>query len=106
MKTSSKKPICISSLKILGDFWTLRIVDVLKDGELHYCEIQRLIEGVNTVTLTNRLKKLEGAGIITRREQSRADVVYSLTEIGAKIIPVIDAVNDFSAESKKLHKIN
>ncbi len=106
MKTSTDKSICVPSLKILGDFWTLRIVDALKIGNLRYCELERKIEGVSTVTLSNRLKKLERAGIINRHEQSRADVVYSLTKIGEKIIPVLDAVNNFSAESKKLQKKN
>lgn len=91
---------CIPSLKILGDFWTLRIIDSLSDGPLHYCEIQRVIDDVNTVTLTTRLKKLEKDKIINREEKTRADVTYSLTPLGNKILPVLDAINEFSAEAK------
>lgn len=104
MKTLENNKVCVTSLKILGDFWTLQIIDALKDGELRYCEIQRAVEGVNTVTLTTRLKKLELSGIITRNEQSRADVIYALTPVGSKTLPILDAVNSFSSELKKLQK--
>ena len=89
--------ICIPSLKILGDYWTLRIVDVLSGGELRYAEIKRRIDDMNPVTLSTRLKKLEANGLVVRTESSRADVSYMLTDLGRKAIPVLDAVNAYSA---------
>jgi len=94
--------ICIPSLQMLGDFWTLRIIDALSEGELRYCDLQRRAGDVNPVTLTNRLKKLHEGGIVTRSEHSRAEVVYQLTELGAKVLPILDAVNNYSASAKKL----
>ena len=89
--------ICIPSLKILGDYWTLRIVDVLSGGELRYAEIKRRIDDMNPVTLSTRLKKLETNGLVKRTESSRADVSYALTDLGRKAIPVLEAVNAYSA---------
>jgi len=89
--------ICIPSLKLLGDYWTLRIVDVLSEGELRYVEIRRAIDDMNPVTLSNRLKKMEATGLITRTESSRADVSYALTELGHRAVPVLEAVNTYSA---------
>ena len=89
--------ICIPSLKILGDYWTLRIVDVLSGGELRYAEIKRRIDDMNPVTLSTRLKKLETNGLVKRTESSRADVSYALTNLGRKAIPVLEAVNAYSA---------
>ncbi len=90
---------CTTSLKLLGDYWTLRIIDVLKDGKYRrYCEIQRLADNLNPVTLSNRLKKLENAELIKRVEdtEDKVSVSYGLTKTGHKALPVIDAVNNFA----------
>lgn len=87
---------CLPTLKLLGDFWSLRIIDSLSNGELRYCELQRMVGNVNPVTLTNRLKNLQDKKIISRRELSRAEVVYSLTALGQKALPVLAAVNNFA----------
>jgi DNA-binding HxlR family transcriptional regulator len=99
-KLDATDNICIPSVKLLGDFWTLRIVDVLSDGPRRFCEIQRTTDDVNPVTLTNRLKKLQGANIISRDEHSRGEVTYQLTEVGQKVLPVLDAINNFSKAAK------
>jgi len=93
---------CLPSLKLLGDFWTLRIIDALSSGDLRFCELQRSVGMVNPVTLTNRLKKLEEANLVDRREESRTDVNYGLTTLGKEILPVLDAVNKFSEAAKAL----
>lgn len=94
--------VCVSSLKLLGDFWTLRIIDALSDGEVRYCELQRKAGEVNPVTLTNKLKNLQQSGLIERHEVTRADVTYQLTALGKKVLPILSAVNDFSVSASKL----
>ena len=91
-----KNATCVPSLKLLGDFWTLRIVDALSDGPLHYCVLQRAAGDVNPVTLTNKLKKLEEHGLVERNAESRTDVSYELTKLGREILPVLSAVNKFA----------
>ncbi|HEX7259347.1 MAG TPA: helix-turn-helix domain-containing protein [Candidatus Saccharimonadia bacterium] len=88
----------LETLKLLGDFWTLRIIDALKDGELRYCGVQRQAGGINPVTLSSRLKKLEQAGIIRRQDcaQDKISVSYRLTELGRGTLPVLNAINQFS----------
>jgi len=93
---------CLPSLKLLGDFWTLRIIDALSAEELRFCELQRSAGMVNPVTLTTRLKKLESAKLIDRRQESRSDVHYGLTDLGKEILPVLDAVNRFSEAAKAI----
>ena len=89
---------CVASLKLLGDYWTLRIVDTLRDGELRFCEIQRGADGINPVTLTSKLKKMEKAGLIERKNRTldKISVSYRLTSVGMKILPIIAEVNKFS----------
>src|SRR5436853_245600 len=99
MKTLSKTQAqSIDSLKLLGDYWTLRIVGALRLGEIRFCELQRLVGNVNPVTLTGRLKKLEESKLINRTEESvdGCSVTYSLTELGHKALPVLEAINHFS----------
>lgn len=92
---------CIPSLKLLGDFWSLRIVDALSDGEMHFCTLQRAAGDVNPVTLTTRLKRLEESAIIERNEESRTDVTYRLTKLGLEILPVLAAINSFAVKARK-----
>jgi hypothetical protein len=40
-----------------GDYVTLRVVDFLRENELRFTELQRSIGDVNSVTLSNRLKR-------------------------------------------------
>ncbi len=100
MSVIPKNPVCRDSLKILGDFWTMMIIDILSDGPLRFRDLENRIQDVNTATLTNRLKSMTLAGLIVRNEQSRADVTYTLTQLGEQAIPILSAVNNFSDYSK------
>lgn len=100
---NTKQPICLSSLKILSDYWTLRLIDELSDGHpLRFNELERRLEGVNTATLSKRLKDMQDSNLISRVEKSRADVTYNLTELGNQAIPLLKAVNHFSAAKQQL----
>jgi DNA-binding HxlR family transcriptional regulator len=94
---------CLPSLKLLGDYWTLRIIDAISDCELHFCDLQRHVDNLNPVTLTDRLKKLEEAKLIKRDESSKTKVSYRLTKLGVDILPVLDAINTFSNKAKNLN---
>lgn len=95
---------CNASIKLLGDYWTLRIIDSLDSGELRFCELQRQIDNLNPVTLTARLKKLEEAQLIHRHEspEHKTAVSYTLTEHGKAAIPVLRAIDTFSAQLKSV----
>jgi len=94
--------ICARSLKLLGDFWTLNIISALRSGELRYCDLQRAAGGVNPVTLGNRLRKLQDAGLIVRKaSEEDISVAYKLTKLGEAAIPVLMAVDTFSRKLPK-----
>jgi DNA-binding HxlR family transcriptional regulator len=98
----TKQPICLPSLKILSDYWTLRVIDELSDGSaLRFSEIERRLADVNTATLSKRLKDMQESDLVTRTEVSRADVTYVLTELGKQAVPLLNAVNHFSAYASK-----
>ncbi|MFD6275102.1 winged helix-turn-helix transcriptional regulator [Streptomyces sp. NPDC060209] len=85
---------CMQILSVIGDLWTLAIVMTLQESELRFNELQRAIPKVNAVTLTNRLRKLEEAGLVSRVAESRSkqSTVYGLTPFGRKLMPIVDAV--------------
>ena len=89
---------CTTTLKLLADFWNLRIIEGLATGPQRFCELQRLLNGVNPATLTKKLSVLETAKLITRTtEDGEHHVVYTLTPTGTRSLPVLAAIEKFSA---------
>ena len=87
-----------NAIKMIGDSWMLSIIGNLSDGPLRFCEIERAVTGINPVTLTSRLKKLEQEKIIIRQEETldKVSVVYELTEKGRGVVPVVTAIGKFA----------
>ncbi len=83
---------------LLGDFWTLQIVDAIREAELRFCEIERAVPAISPATLTGRLKKLEDATVICRHIETRdrQSVTYTLTDKGRGVLPVVDAIRQFT----------
>lgn len=89
--------VCTETLKLVADFWTLRIIQSLEKGSLRYCELQRSIDNVNPTTLSKKLQTLENAGLLSRTEDKDGLAVsYRLTKLGTDALPVLHAVQAFS----------
>ena len=77
---------------MLGDRWSLLIIrDLMVRGFRTFKQFQHSGEGIATNILTDRLQKLETAGIITAEveETDRRRVSYRLTEKGIDLAPVL-----------------
>jgi DNA-binding HxlR family transcriptional regulator len=87
----SSCPISIS-LELIGDPWSLLVVrDLMFKGRRRYKEFLEAEEGIASNVLADRLQRLESAGIL-RRAPDPDDgrrVVYSLTEKGIDLAPVL-----------------
>lgn len=85
-------------LRILGDFWTLELIQTLATGEKRFSQLERDLPEINPTTLTNRLKRMEDQEIINRKEETldKLSVVYFLTEKGLDIIPILKQIKDFA----------
>jgi DNA-binding HxlR family transcriptional regulator len=91
--------VCTRSLKLLGDFWTLSILSALAQGEMRYCALQRAVGNPNPVTLGNRLRRLQDAGLIVRKPSPEdISVGYTLTDLGQAALPVVMAIDTFSRQ--------
>ena len=80
------------SLDLLGDKWSLLIVrDMVFVGKRYFKEFLASDEGIASNILADRLQRLEATGIITKRSDpdSGRQVLYSLTEKGVALIPLL-----------------
>ena len=85
--------------EILGDRWTLLIVRDLIYGARHFKALERGLPGIPTAMLSNRLKRLQQAGIIEREEESGSQKVsYSLTPAGKALVPIMDGLSEWGAQ--------
>ena len=84
-------PISIA-LELLGDAWSLLIVrDLMFKGRRTFNEFLAGGEGIATNILTDRLRRLACAGIVTTRPDpdDRRRVLYTLTPKGLDLAPVL-----------------
>jgi DNA-binding HxlR family transcriptional regulator len=96
--TTSEEHCQAEILKLLGDYTALRIIDFLHAGELRFTQLQRALTDTNSVTLTKRLKLLEAAGFVDRKEATfdKQSVTYSLSDLGKGLLPVLKEIQNFS----------
>jgi DNA-binding HxlR family transcriptional regulator len=80
------------SLDLFGDRWSLLVVrDLVFKGRKSFGEFLAAGEGIATNVLADRLERLEGAGIITKRRDpdKGTKFVYGLTERGIDLVPLL-----------------
>jgi len=90
-KRRSRCPVTFA-LDRVGDKWSLLIVrDLMFRGRKTYGEFIESGEGIATNVLADRLKRLETEGIIekTRDPENKRRYIYSLTEKGFDLTPVL-----------------
>ncbi|MFI0899394.1 winged helix-turn-helix transcriptional regulator [Streptomyces sp. NPDC020983] len=83
------------TLEVIGGKWATVILAHLKEGVHRYGELRRRIPGVSEKMLVQRLRGLESRGLVERRAagpKGSEVVEYRLTEEGASLVPVLDAL--------------
>ena len=76
------------ALDVIGDRWALLIVRDLFLGPRRFGQLLDGLPGIGTDILTTRLRDLETAGLVTRREEGRARW-YELTGEGRALLPAM-----------------
>lgn len=96
MESEKHCPLAASA-RILGARWTLEIIYNLRHP-LRFCEIQDAVGGINPRTLSQRLKFLEGEGLIVGLPLSDSSSYqeYELTAMGRDLLPVLDSLQGWS----------
>lgn len=86
-----------ASAEIIGAKWTALLVHDLSEGPRRFSQLERSCCGISPRTLAERLRALEGEGIVERHSypESPPRVEYELTEKGEALLPIIDAMREF-----------
>lgn len=88
---------CVIScvLDLIGDKWSLLIIrDMVFTEKKRYGEFQDSPEGIPSNILADRLKKLENAGLITKRlyQQNPPRNEYLVTDAGVELKAILDSM--------------
>ena len=89
------------ALDLFGDKWSLLVIrDLVFNQKRFYKEFLQSKEKIATNILSNRLKRLESAGIIESKvyEKLKTQKEYSLTDKGKDLIPVLVEIILWSAK--------
>src|ERR1700691_6206768 len=89
------------ALDVVGDRWTLLIVrELLIRGACLYTDLEAGLPGIATTLLAARLRELESAGLIRREDAPPpiATTLFHLTDTGAGVLPVIEAIARWGIE--------
>ena len=83
-----------ATLFLIGGKYKPLVLWHLIEKPLHYMELQRLIPKATPKMLSQQLHDLEDYGMINREviPEKPPKTLYSLTEFGRSIIPVLDAM--------------
>ena len=97
MLKKSELPPCPIALTIglIGSKWKLYVLrEFVLNGERHFGELLRTVEGISKKSLTESLRALEADGLVTRRvEPGRPPrVAYGLSGLGRTLLPLFDAM--------------
>ncbi len=86
-----------NALDLLGDRWTLLVVRDLFAGKSRFGDFLESAEHIPTNILTERLRRLQAAGLIEAVPYSAHPPrhEYRLTERGRGLAPVLDAVAEW-----------
>ncbi|MES2102611.1 MAG: helix-turn-helix domain-containing protein [Pseudomonadota bacterium] len=103
MKRAENKSHCPVNfaLETFGDAWSLLIVrDIVFWGKRTYGEFLDSSEGIATNVLATRLAHLEQRGVLSKgpHETDKRKDVYSLTEKGLGLIPILLEMSGWSAQ--------
>lgn len=93
------------AFKAIEGKWKLPILWVLcENGTLRYNELRKIL-GITSMMLTSTLKELEQFGLVKRVQYNEIPprVDYSLTELGQKLLPVL---NEFGIWGESLMEAN
>ncbi|HEX3553532.1 MAG TPA: helix-turn-helix domain-containing protein [Thermoanaerobaculia bacterium] len=88
-----------NALDLLGDRWTLLVIrDLLFAGKHRFGDFLSSPEGIPTNILSDRLRRLEETGVVTRvpYQQRPERYEYQLTAKGRDLFPVLRALVDWA----------
>jgi DNA-binding HxlR family transcriptional regulator len=83
-----------ATLDVIGGKWKVVILCHLDKGEKRTSELKRSMPDITQKMLTQQLRELERDGVLKRTsyDQVPPKVIYSLTDYGWSLKPILDAM--------------
>lgn len=105
MLTKEELPECpvATTVNLIGNKWKLLILrNLIYNGEQHFTDFVKSIPGISKKVLTDDLRSLENDGLVNREvfAEIPPKVVYSLSELGKSLKPILDAMFTWGTEYK------
>ncbi|MQA89484.1 MAG: transcriptional regulator [Gemmatimonas sp.] len=84
--------------EILRCKWTIAILDRVAGGINRPGRLERSLPGLTTKVLNERVKKLEGLGVLRRRSYPEVPprVEYELTDRGRELVDLVETIVEFA----------
>lgn len=89
------------TLEVIGGKWKALLLWNLGNYEvIRFNEFRRIIPEITQKMLTQQLRSLEEDGLINRKVYNQVPpmVEYSLSETGKKLMPILEAMDDWGKE--------
>ena len=83
-----------AALAAIGGKWKMIILYFLAESPKHFAALRKTMPGISQKVLTQQLHELVNDGIVNREPQGPvpAPVVYSLTDYGRSVLPLVEEV--------------
>ncbi len=98
-------PACpvATAVELIGNKWRLLILRDILSGPKRFGALRKSLEGISQKVLTDSLRGMEQAGILTRTIYPEVPprVEYSLSELGETIRPIIAALEQWGNAYKR-----
>lgn len=105
MLTKEELPECpvATTVQLIGNKWKILIIrNLVYNGKQRFSDFLKTVPGISKKVLTDNLRALEEDGLIEREVFAEVPprVEYSLSELGATLKPVLDALRDWGEDYK------
>lgn len=97
----SRPPVCHRyqrAAELLGRRWSAAVIRATMEGPARFTEIRSSVDGLSARLLAERLRELESAGLMARRELPGGAVEYRLTPKGAALSRVVHEIEAWVAD--------
>lgn len=88
-----------AALDVVGDRWTLLVVDALLAGPRRFGDLQEAVTGIAPNILSQRLRHLERSALVVARPYSKRPprFVYELSDAGMELAGTLRLLADWGA---------
>lgn len=94
-------------MAVIAGAWAPNVIWSLRAGPRRFNELRIDIPPISAKVLSTRLSELEQRGVVKRhvRRTSPPSVEYELTDLGAELIPALEAIVEVGHRLKAKHAL-